>query len=775
QRDRVIDYVSRRYGADNVSQIITFGTLAAKAVVRDVGRALNHPFGLVDSIAKMIPFEVGITLDKAVEQEPDLKNRLETDEEAAEIFTEARKLEGLIRNYGRHAGGVVIAPRPLYEFTALYSEEGGSPVAQFDKDDLEAIGLVKFDFLGLKTLTVIDRALKFINKNRELDGDPPINIKNLPLDDKPTYQLVQAAKTTAVFQLESRGMKELISRLVPDTFEDLIALVALYRPGPLDSGMVDDYVNRKHGRAETRYPHPDLEPVLDTTYGVILYQEQVMEISRVLAGYSLGGADILRRAMGKKKPEEMEKQREFFVTGATDRAIEPSVSGHVFDLMEKFAGYGFNKSHSAAYALVSYQTAWLKTHYTAAFLAATMNAELNNTEKVVGLIRECRSFGIAVDSPDINAGDFDFVATAPDRVSYGLGAIKGVGRGVVEAIVEARNTVGGQFRSLDHLCQAVPAGTLQKRLLETLVRSGAIDALGPNRASLLAAIPNIAVRADQYHRNRSSGQTDLFGLVSGGGEDYQEAPIDTIEPWPIEKTLIAERDLLGHFVSGHLVEPWRERFGDLLSSNLAVMEAHEDGSFMLVVALAGVRTLYNKRGEKMAILMIEDESAQAEVMLPPEHLGRLQDELQRDAVLMIRVTRRRDRFSGRLQTRIEKIDTANAFRDRYLSRLTITVDLGATEKVESLIEMLDALSGKPLGNGAVVTINFVFVDERGQRIDARGRQRVAIDAVTIEQLLRQLGIGTIQFSFNPPWPENETVESEPQARPEPEPSTLAYG
>ncbi len=430
-RDRVIDYVANKYGRDRVSQIITYGTLAAKAVVRDVGRVLGHNYGYVDKIAKLIPFEIGITLDKALEQEDELRRLYAADPEVHELIDLARKLEGLARNAGTHAGGVVIAPSVLTDFTPLYCEEGGTtPVTQFDKDDVEAAGLVKFDFLGLRTLTIIDWAVRDINRDRASCGQPPLLMSALPMDDAATYRLLKSCKTTAVFQLESRGMKDLIRRLQPDRFGDIVALVALFRPGPLQSGMVDDFIARKHDTsgATIDYLHPDLKGVLEATYGVILYQEQVMQIAQILAGYTLGGADLLRRAMGKKKPEEMAKQRSVFVGGAVARGVREGQASHIFDLMEKFAGYGFNKSHSAAYALLSYQTAWLKAHYPAAFMAAVLSSDMDKTDKVVTLIDECAGMGLSVQPPDVNESVYAFRVAGPASIRYGLGAIKGVGR-----------------------------------------------------------------------------------------------------------------------------------------------------------------------------------------------------------------------------------------------------------------------------------------------------------------------------------------------------------
>ncbi|MGA1372625.1 MAG: DNA polymerase III subunit alpha, partial [Pseudomonadales bacterium] len=435
-RDRVIAHVSDRYGHDAVSQIITFGTMAAKAVVRDVARVQGKPYGLADKLSKLIPFEVGMTLTKAVDQSKELAAFIADNDDVGEIMDMAYRLEGVVRGVGRHAGGVVIAPSRLTDFVPLYrDEQSGGLVAQFDKDDVEAAGLVKFDFLGLKTLTIIDWAVAAINAARPV-GSEPLQIDRLPMNDARTFELLRSAETTGVFQLESRGMKDLIRRLMPDRFDDIVALVALFRPGPLQSGAVDDYINRKHGREGVEYPHPDTGPVLSPTYGVMLYQEQVMQIAQVLAGFSLGQADLLRRAMGKKKPEEMAKVRAQFLSGCAERGVSSSLAGDIFDLMEKFAGYAFNKSHSATYALISFQTAWLKTHYPAEFMAATMSADMQNIDKVVTLVDEARRMGLALAPPCINRSAFRFTG-ADGQVMYGLGAVRGVGEGPVAALVEA--------------------------------------------------------------------------------------------------------------------------------------------------------------------------------------------------------------------------------------------------------------------------------------------------------------------------------------------------
>jgi DNA polymerase-3 subunit alpha len=555
-RDKVISYVADTYGRDAVSQIITFGTMAAKAVVRDVARAQGKSYGLADKLSKMIPPDPGMKLQVAYEQEDILREFLAGDEQGREIWDMALKLEGLTRNVGKHAGGVVIAPTKLTDFSPLYCDESGSGlVTQYDKNDVEAAGLVKFDFLGLRTLTIIDWAKKMINVRRAKHGEEPLVIEDLPLDDVETFKLLKAAKTTAVFQLESRGMKDLISRLQPDNLEDMIALVALFRPGPLDSGMVDDFVNRKHGRAQVAYPdakyqHEKLEPILKPTYGVIVYQEQVMQIAQELAGYSLGGADMLRRAMGKKKPEEMAKQRSTFEDGAKSEGVDPELAMKIFDLVEKFAGYGFNKSHSAAYALVSYQTAWLKTHYPAHFMAATMSSDMDKTDKVVTFIEECREMKLNLMPPDVNSGEFYFTVDDDDNIIYGLGAIKGLGEGPIESIIEAR--ASGPFKDVFDFCDRIDPRKVNKRALDALIRSGAFDRISPkieldyDRAVMHAAMPEAVKAAEQSAANVNAGMADLFGELVPSGDDGTDVYADfrNTRSWNIRERLAGEKDTL---------------------------------------------------------------------------------------------------------------------------------------------------------------------------------------------------------------------------------------
>jgi DNA polymerase-3 subunit alpha len=670
-RDRVIDYVAGHYGRDRVSQIITHGTLAARAAVRDVGRVLGMSYGYVDKIAKLIPFEVGMTLDKALEQEELLRERYEQDEDIRELLDIAKALEGLARNVGKHAGGVVIAPSPLTEFTALYCDHGSNQmVTQFDKDDLEAIGLVKFDFLGLRTLTIIDRTIKEINRQRKARGESVLSLEHISMDDDQTYGLLKECRTTALFQLESRGMKDLIKRLRPDRFEDLVALVALYRPGPLQSGMVDDFINRKHGRAAIQYPHPDLEPILKPTYGVILYQEQVMEIAKTLAGYSLGTADLLRRAMGKKKTEEMARQREGFVQGARERGVSKDVATRIFDLMEKFAGYGFNKSHSAAYALITYQTAWLKAHYPAQFMAASMSADMEHTDKVVTLIAECRDMGLQLISPDINQCFHAFTAAGESKILYGLGAVKGIGHSVIEAILEAREA-GGPFRDLFDLCSRVDSKRINRRALESLIQAGAMDQLGAHRASLMATLPTAISIADQQSLNRSAGQSDLFGVSASGNPvcRYQDVP-----EWPKERRLTAEKDTLGLYLSGHPIDGYRDELDQIVHYRLVDLNPSRDRVVVVAGLIVGIRTMNTRRGERMAFVTLDDQTARIELAVFAESFSRHRDILRKDNLLVVQGQVVVDDYTGGFKMAAEYLYDIDMARDAFADKLIIHLD-----------------------------------------------------------------------------------------------------
>jgi len=670
-RDRVIDYVANKYGRDRVSQIITYGTLAAKAVVRDVGRVLGHPYGYVDKIAKLIPLEIGMTLDKALEQEEELKRLYDNEPEVHDLIDLARTLEGLARNAGTHAGGVVIAPSVLTDFTPLYCEEGSStPVTQFDKDDVEAAGLVKFDFLGLRTLTIIDWVVRDINAQRAGSGEAPLVMSALPMDDALTYALLKSTKTTAVFQLESRGMKDLIRRLQPDRFGDIVALVALFRPGPLQSGMVEDFIARKHDTsgATIDYLHPDLKPVLEATYGVILYQEQVMQIAQILAGYTLGGADLLRRAMGKKKPEEMAKQRSVFVSGAVARGVRETQATHIFDLMEKFAGYGFNKSHSAAYALLSYQTAWLKAHYPAAYMAAVLSSDMDKTDKVVTLIDECTGMGLEVLPPDVNASVYAFRVAGASSIRYGMGAIKGVGASAVEAIIEDREK-NGPFKTLPDLCRRIDLQRVNRRVFEALIRSGSLDQIGPNRASLTAELERAMHLGEQNSRAISVGQVDLFGLSA--------AENVAVADWTEAERLAGERETLGLFLSGHPITPYEPDLKFLVSARLAdvggpkppaPLEGARNWSAGKPATVAGL-VLEIRRRPNRVTLILDDRSARLEVSLYEEVFQQHRDIIVKDAILIIDGTLRFDDFIEAWRLQAKSLMDIDRARERFARRL----------------------------------------------------------------------------------------------------------
>jgi DNA polymerase-3 subunit alpha len=693
RRDEVIDYVAAKYGRDRVSQIITYGTMAAKAVLRDTGRVLGMPYGQVDRIAKLLPkMPLDLSLEDALgrseksRKEPDrvvgeFKQLYATDEEVKELVDLALKLEDLTRNAGKHAGGVVIAPGPLSDYAPLFSEGGGDGlVTQFDKDDVEAVGLVKFDFLGLRTLTIIDWAVKAINAKRATRGEPPVDIAALPMDDAASYALLKRCQTTAVFQLESRGMRDLVKKLQPDTFEDIIALVALFRPGPLQSGMVDDFIARKHGRAEVSYPHAMLEPILKPTYGVIVYQEQVMQIAQVLAGYSLGGADLLRRAMGKKKPEEMAKQRVTFETGAAENGIEARVATSIFDLMEKFAEYGFNKSHSAAYALVAYQTAWLKAHYPAEFMAAVLSADMDNTDKVVNFLGEARTMQLTVLPPDINASNYMFEASDDRTIVYGLGAVKGVGRGAVDSIVEARRS-GGAFADMSDFCRRVDAQKINKRVLEALILSGSMDALAPNRASLMLQLPEAVRAAEQHARDAEAGQHDMFGAASAA--PVASTPLPTAPEWPIERKLAGERETLGHYLSGHPTDSWKGLIARVATSPIGDIDQHykppgpgerrgrfSDQSYTIAGQVIAIR----KRGDTMAFVQVEDWSGRIEVSLFREAAVEFGPLLTRDAILVFDGGLSLDEFSGSYQLRVNSVSTIESACERSARVLRVRLN-----------------------------------------------------------------------------------------------------
>ena len=755
-RDRVIDYVAEKYGRDRVSQIITFGSMAARAVVRDVGRVLGHPYGFVDQLAKLIPFEIGMTLDKALAGGEELREQYQNNSETRELIDLALSLEGLSRNAGKHAGGVVIAPSRLTDFTALYCEQGGGNlVTQFDKDDVEAVGLVKFDFLGLRTLTIIDWAVQTINQQREIAKQEPLDIAHIGTDDKASYDLLKSCATTAVFQLESRGMKDLIRRLQPDCFEDVIALVALFRPGPLQSGMVDDYINVKHKGAKAEYAHQLLVPILSPTNGVILYQEQVMEIARVLAGYTLGGADLLRRAMGKKKLEEMAKQREIFTDGAVKNGVEKSVATYIFDLMEKFAGYGFNKSHSAAYALVAYQTAWLKAHYPAAFMAAVLSSDMDNTDKIVVLIDECRSMKLKLLPPDINHSQFRFTVNENEQIQYGLGAIKGVGEAAIEAIIKERET-REDFSNLVDFCQRVDLFKVNKRVLEALIKSGAMDSFGRNRATEMKQLPVALKIAEQHGKMARSGQDDLFGIsIESLDLDSDLGMDDVVDPWSEKQRLAEEKATLGLYLTGHPIDRYEKELPHFTSGRIGQLAADWDRrTGKADVRIAGLvvelRTRQSKRGKTMAFATLDDRTGRMELALFGSVYEQCRDHLSKDNVLVAEGALGIDEFSGALRLTVERLSTIEDTRENFAKNLTIfwheTTGHSNGQPDAQFLSSLEQLIAPFQGGSCPVCIDYNTKSVRTV-IQLGDRWRVHPGDELVNRLTQQLGENQFRINY----------------------------
>jgi DNA polymerase-3 subunit alpha len=612
RRDEVINYVIQKYGADNVTQIITFGTMLAKGVIRDVGRVINLPYAEVDKIAKLIPNRLNITLEEALDEEPRLEELRHRDSTLQLLLDTAQTLEGLPRHASIHAAGVVISPAPLVEYLPLYRGNKGEVTTQFAMDDIEELGLLKMDFLGLRTLTVIQNTLKLIKKNQGKE----IIIEDIPLDDPATYQSFAEAKTVGIFQLESGGMRDLLKKLRPQNFEDIIALVALYRPGPLGSGMVEDFIRRRHGKVPISYDLPQLEPILRETYGVILYQEQVMQIASSLAGFSLGEADILRRAMGKKKTEVMAKQREKFLQGALAQSLPPEKAEKIFDLMEYFAGYGFNKSHSAAYALIAYRTAYLKTHFPLEFMAALMSSEMENSDRIIHYLEECREMGIKVLPPNINSSYQDF-AVEDGNIRFALGAIKNVGTGAIEAIVKAR-TNKGKFSSFADFCQKVNTRNVSRRVLESLIKSGACDGLGEPRSRMMANLDRYLEAAQRRQKAKKTGQISLFASLPG--EIIPEVEEEDIPEWDRKEILAYEKETLGFYLSGHPLDPYQELLSQY--TNITSQNYHENKNGQ-IIRLGGmvskIKTQTNKKGERWSIFSLEDRHGTVEVLLFPKY------------------------------------------------------------------------------------------------------------------------------------------------------------
>jgi DNA polymerase-3 subunit alpha len=668
-RDRVIEYVKQKYGRQAVSQIATFGTMAARAAIRDVGRVLDMSYTFCDGISKLIPNKPGqhITIADAIAAEPVLAERLKKEEDVRTLIELAQKLEGLSRNVGMHAGGVLIAPGKLTDFCPLYQQPGSdSAVSQFDKDDVEAAGLVKFDFLGLATLTILEHAKQLIQKRHQ--GQEGFDFDQIPLDDAATYQLFQDGKTEAVFQFESRGMQGMLRDARPSRLEDLIALNALYRPGPMD--LIPTFVARKHGREPVEYPHPLVEPVLSETYGIMVYQEQVMQTAQVLGGYSLGGADLLRRAMGKKKAEEMAQHRAIFREGAAKNNIPTEKADEIFDLMEKFAGYGFNKSHAAAYSLLAYQTGWLKVHFPAEFYCANMTIEMDNTDKLKALFEDAQRFGLSFEPPDINRGDYNFEPVSDKVIRYGLGAVKGSGQQAIEAIVRARQT-GGAFKSLYDFCKRVERSRLNKRTVEALIKAGAFDSINMNRASLVASIDRAFEFAQTLELNLNQG--GLFDANDDHGSSNQEPELVHMLPWGVKERLSHEKTAVGFFLSGHLYDESERELSQFVKRKIDdLIDSREPQ--LLAGIVSDLRVINGQRG-KLAIFKLDDKSASIEATADENLIHSNRDLLKDDELIIVMAKAQPDRFNGSgLRLNVQQIWSLSAARCRFGKFLSVQVN-----------------------------------------------------------------------------------------------------
>ncbi len=731
RRGELIDYVTHKYGRENVAQIITFGTMAAKAAIKDVGRAMDIPYGEVDRLAKFVPATLGIELKTALEQAPQLKAAIESDERLGDLMKVALRLEGLARHASTHAAGVVISPQPLTELIPVYKTNRDEVTTQYDMNALERIGLLKMDFLGLTTLTVLHDAVKMVQQNRGVK----IEIDNLALDDEATYKLFSRGDTTAIFQFESHGMRDILRRYHPTRIEDLTALNALYRPGPIQGGMIDDFINRKQGKTKASYELPQLKDILDETYGVILYQEQVMQIANSLASFSLGEADILRRAMGKKKKEEMAAQRAKFLAGCEKNKIPERKAVRIFDLMEEFAGYGFNKSHSCAYALLAYQTAYLKTHYPVEFMAALLTSETGNTEKVVRYINEARGMGISILPPDVNESDLYFTPVG-DAIRFGLAAIKNVGENTAKAIREAR--LGeGEFKSLYEFCERIEPRFLNKRVFESLIKSGAMDSLGP-REPMVASVDDAVAAIQRAARSKESGQ---HGLFFGGGAAEPKVHFELREaaPWSEEERLASEYAMLGFYVSGHPLEKYVARLKELGTLSLEEVEGQRGGKEISVAGLiVGTRPMRSKKGARWAIYTLQDMTGVQELLAFPESFARLENILKPGEPLLLKVRVQVEEAGTRLSL-LEARRVAD-IAERAASEFRVRLDLARLD--EGTLEQLDNLFASAPGPSTVV---FELLSPDGKVALLQSQKRIGIKQELIDAVRQICGQQAIQM------------------------------
>ncbi|PID56124.1 DNA polymerase III subunit alpha [candidate division KSB3 bacterium] len=731
RREEVIHYVAQKYGKENVSQIATFGTLGAKAVVRDVGRVLSIPFADVDKLAKLIPNQLHISLEKSLEVVPEMRELKENDRQVADLLNNAQVLEGLTRHVSTHAAGVVISPKPLVEFVPLYkgTKEGDEISSQYPMNDLEKIGLLKMDFLGLRNLTMIQDTLEMIEKVHGVTLD----LMDLPMDDRPSYELLSRGQTLGVFQLESSGMRELLRKLKPETFEDIIAVLALYRPGPLGSGMVDDFIERKHGRIPIEYPLPQLENILKETYGVIIYQEQVMQISNVLAGYTLGDADLLRRAMGKKKVEEMAKQRKRFMEGARKRNIPEGKADEVFNLMEYFAGYGFNKSHTAAYALITYQTAYLKAHYPVESMAALLTSDMDNTDRVVTYINECREMGITILPPDVNESQHSF-SVVDQKIRFGLAAVKNVGSGAVDSILDVRGS-GGKYDGLKDFCERVDLSRVNKRVVESLISSGAFDFTGRPRAAMVKGLEKLFEIAQRTQKDRQSGQASIFGMLeaassaSSSGDDQ----IPDIPEWDEADKLKFEKEGIGFYITGHPLSKYLQSMKrSTTASTVSAFDCHDGDRVVMGGIVTAYRKKITKKGDQMAFFRLEDLEGGIEVILVPHIFEKYNKLLEEDlAILVTGQLNLAESDPPKLRARTVKPIHLPSHEDKHC-----LIDMQALKLRRRTLEGLQQLLSDHHGDCPVV---FKYIDSDNKITCVRAGERFAIQpSIQLVQQIEEL-------------------------------------
>src|SRR5579863_5715061 len=732
RRGAVIEYVTEKYGRSNVAQIITFGTMAAKAAIKDVGRAMDLPYGEVDRIAKLVPNQLNITLEEALKLSPQLKSQIDSDARYVDMMEVARRLEGLARHASTHAAGVVISPEPLTNIVPLYKSNRDEITTQYDMKGLEHIGLLKMDFLGLTTLTVLDDTVRMIEQNRGVH----IDLGTLPLDDEATYKLFARGEATAIFQFESHGMRDILRRYQPTRLEDLTALNALYRPGPIQGGMIDDFINRKHGKKKVTYDLPELKEILEETYGVILYQEQVMQIANRLPGFSLGEADILRRAMGKKNHAEMAAQREKFLAGSAARKVPAKKAEKIFDLMAEFAGYGFNKSHSCAYALLAYQTAYLKTHYPVEFMAALLTTETGNTEKVVKYINESRGMGITVLPPDVNSSALDFTPVG-EAIRFGLRAIRNVGENTVKGILDARTELG-HFDSIYQFCDHIDPRLLNKRVMESLIKSGAMDSLGARRSQMYAVIDRAMEKAQRRQREKTSGQHGLFGGASAAPEPADE-PLPDLEEWPEHETLASEFATVGFYISGHPLSKFASRLAELGSIDLAAVEGRRNGEEITVAGIVvAMRSMRSRKGERWGILTLQDMTGVLEVLAFPESFARLEAVFKSNAPLLLKGRVNVEEAGTRLAVmdarKLEEIGQRPPSVMRVRVNLE-TVDAGVLDELKELF------ANRP----GSCSVAFDLVSPEGAVATLRADQRVRADQELVREVCRLCGDDAVQL------------------------------